>query len=75
MVTISSLWLPILISAVGVWLMSVLVWVVLPHHKLDYKALPDEAAAQKPLHHKTLNPGSKTYRTLFHGMTSSSPRW
>ncbi len=27
MVTISSLWLPILLSAVGVWLMSFLVWV------------------------------------------------
>jgi len=57
MVTISSLWLPILISAVGVWLMIVLVWVVLPHHKLDYKALPDEAAARKALTPQNLEPG------------------
>ncbi len=57
MVTISSLWLPILISAVGVWLMSFLVWVVLPHHKSDYKALPDEEAARKALTPQNLEPG------------------
>ena len=44
MVTIGSLWLPILVSAIIVWFASFLVWVVLPHHKKEYKGLPDEEA-------------------------------
>lgn len=35
------LWLPILLSAVAVWIASALVWMILPHHKGDFIALPD----------------------------------
>lgn len=42
--TIASLWLPILVAAVGVWITSAIVWMVLPHHKSDFKALSDEKA-------------------------------
>ncbi|MBX3377892.1 MAG: hypothetical protein KF678_12920 [Phycisphaeraceae bacterium] len=37
------LWLPILISAVAVWVASAVAWMVIGHHKGDMKALPDEA--------------------------------
>ena len=36
------LWLPILLSAVAVWILSAIVWMALPHHKRDFIALPDE---------------------------------
>jgi hypothetical protein len=42
MVTLLSLWLPILISAVIVFVASFLAWMVLPHHKPDFKKLADE---------------------------------
>jgi hypothetical protein len=57
MVTIVSLWLAILISAVLVWIISALVWTVLPHHKSDYQALPDEEAALNALRPQNLAPG------------------
>jgi hypothetical protein len=57
MVTILSLWLPILISAVLVWIASAIIWTVLPHHKSDYKGLPDEEAARNALLPQNLKPG------------------
>jgi hypothetical protein len=41
---LSQLWLPILVSAAAVWMASALAWMALPHHKKDWKGLPDEAA-------------------------------
>lgn len=41
---IFALWLPILISAILVFIASFLAWMVLPHHKEDIKLLPDEKA-------------------------------
>lgn len=49
MVTIGSLWIPILVSAIIVWFASFIVWLVLPHHKSEYKGLPDEDATFKSL--------------------------
>jgi hypothetical protein len=39
---IANLWLPIVVSAVLVWVASFLMHMVLPHHKKDYAGLPDE---------------------------------
>jgi len=41
-VTIGSLWLAILVAAALVFVMSSIVWMVLPHHRSDWKGLPDE---------------------------------
>lgn len=57
MVTIISLWLPILLSAVAVWILSALVWMVLPHHKSEYNAFPDEDATRNALLPQNLQPG------------------
>jgi hypothetical protein len=40
---LADLWLPILLSTVGVWIASAIVWMALPHHKRDLDPLPDEA--------------------------------
>lgn len=49
MVSLVSLWLPIVLSAVAVFVVSALVWMVLPWHKNDYRRLPDEAATRAAL--------------------------
>ena len=44
-VSLSALWLPILLSAVFVFIASNLLWMALPFwHRKDYQRLPDEAA-------------------------------
>jgi len=49
MVTVGALLVPILVAAVLVFVASSLVWMVLPHHKKDFSALPNEAAVLEAL--------------------------
>ncbi len=42
MVTLQMLWLPILISALFVFVVSSLIHMFLPWHKKDYRKVPDE---------------------------------
>ena len=42
MVTILSLWLPIVLSAVAIYVASSLIHMVLPYHKSDYTGFPNE---------------------------------
>lgn len=49
MVSIGSLWLAIILSAAFVWIVSALVWMVLPHHKKDFSPVPDEEATRQAL--------------------------
>jgi hypothetical protein len=57
MVTLGTLWLPIVLSAVLVFVASSIVWMALPHHKGDWKPLPDEAGAMQVLGRMALPPG------------------
>ena len=57
MVTIGALWLPILLSAIAVWVVSAIMWTVMPHHKSDWGKLPDEDAARRALTPQGLVPG------------------
>jgi hypothetical protein len=41
-VNLPALWLPIVVAAVVVFIASFLEWVVLPHHKPDFKRPPNE---------------------------------
>ena len=47
MVPWMSLWLPILLSAVAVFLLSSVVHMVLPYHRSDYKKVPSEDAVME----------------------------
>jgi hypothetical protein len=42
MVALTALWLPILLSAIIVFIASSIVHMVLPYHRSDYRQLPDE---------------------------------
>lgn len=49
MITIASLWLPILLSAVIVFAASSIIWMLMPWHRGDWRALPNEEAARAGL--------------------------
>ena len=49
MVTIASLWLPIVLSAVAVFVVSSIIHMMLSYHKNDFKALPQEAKVMDAL--------------------------
>jgi len=55
--TLVGLWLPILVSAVLVFVASSLVWNVLGAHKWHIKGLPDEAAVRETLTKQGVAPG------------------
>ncbi|HKQ58971.1 MAG TPA: hypothetical protein VJY35_13990 [Candidatus Eisenbacteria bacterium] len=57
MVPIMSLWLPILISAVFVFIASSIIHMVLPYHRSDYGKLPAEDAIMDDLRKHSLPPG------------------
>jgi hypothetical protein len=57
MVTLADLWLPILVSAVAVWFAGALAWMMLPHHKGDFKQLPNEDAAMSAVRNLGIPPG------------------
>lgn len=49
MVPVTALWLPIMLSAVIVFIASSIIHMVLPHHKSDYRRVPDEEKARTAL--------------------------
>ncbi len=57
MVPLSSLWLPILLSAVLVFIASSVIHMVLGYHKNDVKKVPDEDAMQDAFRRLGITPG------------------
>jgi hypothetical protein len=57
MVPLSSLWLPVLVSAVIVFLASSIIHMVLPFHKKDLQKVPDEDAVQDTFRRLGIRPG------------------
>ena len=57
MVSIPSLWLPILLSAVIVFIASSIIHMVLTYHRTDYGKLPSEDAAMDALRGFNIPPG------------------
>ena len=57
MVSIPSLWLPILLAAVLVFVASSVLHMVLKYHRADFKRVPDEDAAMRALRPLAIPPG------------------
>lgn len=57
MVPLMSLWLPILLSAVAVFVASSVIHMALGYHKTDYAPVPDEGRAMEALRGFNLGPG------------------
>ena len=61
MVPLASLWLPVLLSAVIVFIASSIIHMVLPYHRSDYKQLPEEDRLLAALRTVDLKPGLYTF--------------
>jgi hypothetical protein len=57
MVEITSLWLPILLSAVFVFIVSSIIHMMLPYHRSDFKKLPAEDEVMEALGKFDIPPG------------------
>jgi len=57
MITLASLWLPIVLSAVLVFVLSSVIHMMLGYHANDVVAVPDEEAARKAIGPLKLPPG------------------
>ena len=57
MVPVHALWLPILLSAIIVFVTSSIIHMVLPVHRSDYRKLPDEEKVLESLHSAGATPG------------------
>ncbi|MFO0974377.1 MAG: hypothetical protein U1A27_13195 [Phycisphaerae bacterium] len=58
---ILPLWLPILLSAAGVWVLAAIVWMALPHHKQDFIALGNEDAFIDFVRKSGIRPGNYVF--------------
>jgi hypothetical protein len=61
MVPIPELWLPILLSAVAVFILSSIIHMVLGYHKNDFAALPNEEEVVKDLRKHNLPAGNYSF--------------
>src|SRR5258708_22936281 len=55
------LWLPILLSATAIWVISAIVWMALPHHKQDLIGLPDEDSFMDYIRRSGIKPGNYVF--------------
>jgi len=58
MISMTDLWLPILLSAVFVFIVSSIVHMILPFHKGDFKKMPGEDSVLAQMRAHGLQPGS-----------------
>lgn len=54
---LTQLWVPIVVSGVVVFLLSALMWTVMPHHKKDWQGLPNADAVQMAMRANPPAPG------------------
>lgn len=59
--SLSSLWLPIILSGVALFFASWAAWMLLPHHKGEWKALPDEEGVMAALRKFNVPPGQYNF--------------
>ena len=61
MVSLAALWMPIVVSAVFVFIASSIIWMVLPIHKSDFSKLPDEEKVMQVIREQKLPTGMYSY--------------
>lgn len=72
-ISLISLWLPIVVSAVIVFLASSAVWMVLQYHNSDWRKLPDEDSARAAL--KGTAPGQYSVPNATSSAERKNPEW
>ena len=61
MALLIPLWLPILLSAAAIWVISAIVGMALPHHKQDWIGLPDEDGFMDYIRRSGIKPGNYVF--------------
>lgn len=69
---LAELWLPILLSSVAVFVASFLAWTVSPHHKPDFKKIPNEQGFLEALRTNNTPPGQYVF-PYCHGLDMKDP--
>lgn len=54
---LTQLWMPIVVSGVVVFILSAIAWTAMPHHKKDWRGLPDPDAVQAAMRANPPAPG------------------
>ena len=75
MVPITSLWLPILLSAVAVFAISSIIHMLLPYHRSDFKRVPREDAVMDALRAFDIPPGDYVIPCAGSSKEMSSPEY
>jgi hypothetical protein len=73
MVPLAALWLPILLSAIIVFVASSIMHMILPYHRSDYRPLPDEDNVLASLRSVGLKPGLYNFPFCDHKNMKSPP--
>ena len=55
--SLGALLLPIVVSAVLVWIASAIAWTIAPHHKTDFSVIPDQDDFMSSVGGRNLSPG------------------
>lgn len=61
MTELAGLWIPIVVSAVAVFVASFVAWVIVGHHAADWKELPEEEATIEHLQKSGIGPGQYVF--------------
>jgi hypothetical protein len=72
---LSALWLPIVVSAVFVWIASFLMWMVLPVHKGEWKGVSDEKGFMGALTEMGVQPGQYMFPWADDGRRMKDPEF
>ncbi len=75
MVSIISLWLPILLSAVAVFILSSIIHMVLRYHSSDFSKVPDEEKVMDDLRKYNIPPGEYSMPRAADMKDMSSPEF
>ena len=74
-ITLVSLWLPILLSAVFVFIVSSIIHMVLKYHRTDFVKLPDEDGVMDALRGFAIPPGEYIMPNASSTKEMSSPEY
>lgn len=61
---LASCWLAIVATAAAVWIYGALAWMALPHHKKDFKQLPDDKKVMDFVRSLNIEPGVYGYPNM-----------
>ena len=61
MIPLTALWLPVLLSAIVVFVVSAMVWMVMPHHRNDFAPAEDEDALMDAVRRTVAGTGMYTF--------------